>query len=88
MWEKAPTSPAILDISLDLIDNLLIVSPPKEKNDGENTGSGRDRDSESDILDIDYLDFRDLDIDYLALDDEENLDFSELDMRLPGRKFL
>lgn len=80
MWEKAPTSPAILDISLDLIDNLLIVSPPKEKNDGENTGSGRDRDSESDILDIDYLDFRDLDIDYLALDDEENLDFSELDI--------
>jgi len=80
MWEKAPTSPAILDVSLDLIDNLLIISPPKERNDGENTGSNRGDGSDFDILDIDYLNFGDLDVDFLALDDEENLDFSELDI--------
>ena len=31
VWEQVPTKTVILDLTVDLIDNLLIVSPPKEK---------------------------------------------------------
>ena len=31
MYEENPTAPITLDISLELIDNMLIVSPPKEE---------------------------------------------------------
>ena len=30
MYETAPTKPVILDLTLELIDNMLIVNPPKE----------------------------------------------------------
>lgn len=29
-FESAPSEPVILDLSLDFIDNMLIVSPPKK----------------------------------------------------------
>ena len=32
VFESAPTKPVILDLSLDIIDNMLIVTPPKEEN--------------------------------------------------------
>ncbi len=31
VFESAPTKPVILDLTLDIIDNMLIVSPPKEE---------------------------------------------------------
>ena len=30
VFESAPTKPIILDLSLDAIDNMLIVNPPKK----------------------------------------------------------
>ncbi len=31
VFESAPTKPVILDLTLDIIDNMLIVTPPKEE---------------------------------------------------------
>ena len=31
VFESAPSAPVILDLTLDIIDNMLIVSPPKEE---------------------------------------------------------
>ena len=75
VWEQSPTRPVILDLTLDLIDNLLIVSPPKkneklEQNEGEGGSDG----SSTNLLDFDALDYAELDIDLL----EENFDFQEL----------
>ncbi len=74
VFESAPSKPVILDLTLDIIDNMLIVTPPKEEvileeqivsNKSEN-----------------LLDFNDLDIDYLAEDylKEDTLEFTELDI--------
>ena len=78
VFESAPTKPAILDLTLDSIDNLLIINPPAEKeimeevvytnaSDGILDFNGLDYDPLSEnFLKEDQLDFTELDIDYLA----------------------
>ena len=82
VFESAPTKPVILDLTLDLIDNMLIVSPPDEVV----------IESEDVILKSDsILDFNDLDIDYLDedfLDNEAELEFTELDINYLDVNFL
>ena len=73
VFEARPSSPVILDLSLDLIDNMLIVNPPKENISLEEQSSSNNKN----ILDIDYLEFEELDQDALA---EDNLEFTELDI--------
>ena len=82
MFETEPTKPVILDITLELIDNMLIVNPPKEDINvsEESVSSGSNN-----LLDVDYLGFDDLDIDYLASDD---LEFTELDINYLDVNFL
>ena len=82
VFESAPSKPVILDLSLDLIDNMLIVSPPKEEILQDET--------ESQIRKSDILDFNDLDIDYLAEDflDTKDLDFTELEINYLDVNFL
>jgi hypothetical protein len=82
VFEKPPTKPVILDLSLDIIDNMLIVNPPKQdlKFADETTTK-----SQSNILDIDYLEFEDLDKDYLG---DDSLEFSELDYNWLDVNFL
>ena len=82
MYETEPTKPVILDLTVELIDNMLIVNKPQEiqeENEGEN-GS-----SVSSILDVDFLEFDDLEVDYLA---EDNLEFTELDINYLDVNFL
>ena len=82
VFEKSPTKPVVLDISLDVIDNMLIVSPPKEEVLVQN---------EEVIKKADYLDFNDLDIDFLDedfLDNEQDLEFTELDINYLDVNFL
>tara|TARA_E500000305_G_scaffold17705_1_gene13042 strand:+ start:1152 stop:2201 length:1050 start_codon:yes stop_codon:yes gene_type:complete len=82
MFETEPTKPVILDITLELIDNMLIVNPPKEDiNVTEKSVSS----GSSNLLDVDYLEFEDLDVDYLASDD---LEFTELDINYLDVNFL
>ena len=74
VFESTPTKPVILDLTLDVIDNMLIVTPPKEEVLVEEETTTTQADS--------VLDFNDLDIDYLAEDylKEDSLEFTELDI--------
>jgi len=82
-YNQAPSKPVTLDISLELIDNMLIVNPPREReNLQEEAQTGTT---------ADYLDFSDLDIDFLAedfLDNEADLEFTELDINYLDVNFL
>jgi len=82
-FEQAPTSPVILDITLDLIDNMLIVNPPEQTQESLEQSQTQ--------ASADYLDFNDLDIDFLAedfLDAEAELEFTELDINYLDVNFL
>jgi hypothetical protein len=81
--DTAPTDPVILDLSLDFIDNMLIVSPPKKTKDFL-----EDQESTDSVDPI--LDFNELDIDYLAEENlgEEGLEFTELDYDALNVNFL
>ena len=73
--ESVPSNPVILDLTLDQIDNYLIVSPPDEReieSDDSNSSSANN------ILDTDFLEFEDLDAD--VLDAESELEYTELDI--------
>ena len=83
MWESTPTSPMILDLTLDIIDNMLIVSPPKNE-EKENAGEVGSDGADDNILDVDLLAYDGLDIDYL----EEDLSFNELDIDYLDVNFL
>jgi hypothetical protein len=74
VFEKAPSKPVILDLTLEFIDNMLIVSPPKEEVVVEEEATRTQTNS--------VLDFNDLNIDYLAEDylKEDDLEFTELDI--------
>ena len=82
VFENAPSKPVILDLSLDLIDNILIVSPPEEKALEQEEITTQNKS---------ILDFNDLDIDYLEedfLDNEGDLEFTELDINYLDVNFL
>ncbi len=74
VFENAPSKPVILDLTLDVIDNLLIVSPPAQNEIVEEVSYTVRTDS--------ILDFNGLDVDFLAEDFLENndLEFNELDI--------
>lgn len=81
LYEKAPSTPMILDLTLDIIDNMLIVSPPEEV------------EKEDQVLEssASILDFNDLDLELLEdeLDSsKESLEFTELDIDLLNVDFL
>lgn len=82
-YNQAPSKPVTLDITLDLIDNMLIVSPPRETEQiQEKTQTNTT---------VDYLDFNDLNIDFLAedfLENDVNLEFTELDINYLDVNFL
>ena len=73
VFESKPTKPVILDLTLDMIDNMLIVTPPKEELVIQEEVSAKK---------ANILDFNDLDIDYLAEDylSKDELEFTELDI--------
>ena len=82
VFESNPSKPAILDLTLDLIDNMLIVNPPEEKQDIDITQAIVRKDN--------LLDFNDLDIDFLAEDylEADDLIFTELDINYLDVNFL
>ena len=81
VFENAPSKPVILDLTLDIIDNMLIVTPPEEEIiEGD----------EIVVQKKNILDFDDLDIDYLDEDflSEDELEFTELDINFLDVNFL
>ena len=81
VFESAPTKPVTLDITLDFIDNMLIINPPKEVVVQE----------EESRQQADYLDYNELDVDLLAEDFlklDEDFEFTELDIDYLDVNFL
>ena len=71
--ETNPSKPIILDLTLDQINNLLIIKPPKEKV----IALVKDSKNIKNLLDIDLLEFKELDENEL---DEDELAFGLLDV--------
>jgi len=71
--EGKPSKPVILDLTLDQINNMLIIRPPKEKI----IEILKDSKSGKNLLDIDFLEFKDLDENEL---EEDQFGFNELDI--------
>lgn len=65
-YDTQPTKPVILNVSIDMIDNMMIVSPPEEIKEGN-----QEQDSRANLLDL-----TELDIDYLKNDDLEQSDLN------------
>ena len=81
VWEASPSKPVILDLTLDFIDNMLIVTPPKKE-----TVITEERTTK--VANI--LDFNGLDIDYLEQDflSDDSLEFTELDINFLDVNYL
>jgi len=77
--ETSPTPPTTLDIDMNLIDNMFIVSPPKEIQDQQEEMSSSDS-SDGGLLDIDLLEENLLEEDPELT--EDSLEFTELDIDL------
>lgn len=70
---SAPTPPKVLDINENNINNLLIVSPPREIAESKRETA----DAARSYLDQDLLEYKELTKNFL---EEDNLKFSELDI--------
>jgi hypothetical protein len=78
--DSRPSRPVILNLTLDMIDNMLIISPAEEVRTAEEIADAR----------TNLLDLSELDIDFLASDDlkEDQLASSELDINAINSDFL
>jgi len=84
--DKAPTrTVTINNITPSMIDNMFIVSPPPEVKDELIDETNSDLNMDQGLLDIDFLEFTELETDYLAKDD---LEFTELDIDALNVDFL
>jgi hypothetical protein len=82
-----PTQPVVVnDINPSIIDNMFIVSPPADVRQ-QIQEEAMKKDEDGGILDVDFLEFSELEQDALK-DTEENLGFSELDIDLLSVDFL
>ncbi len=80
--ETEPTSPVILDLNLDMINNMLKVNPPKSiQEDTDESNAAADN-----ILDVDFLEFNELEEDGGL--DEDDLEYTELDIDMLAADFL
>ena len=81
-FETPPTPTVILDLTLDMIDNALIVTPPQPKELEESQEEGA---SAANLLDVNFLEFNELEEDALA---EDDLEYTELDIDYLAGNFL
>jgi hypothetical protein len=78
--DSRPSQPVILNLTLDMIDNMLIVSPAQEMQYDQDGSDRREN----------ILDLSEIDIDFLAVDDlaEDTLASSDLDINTIDSDFL
>ena len=81
--ESRPLPAVELDFDESMIGNLLILSPPREIEEAEEIERTRET---ADILKLDFLEFEELNVDYLA--EEEDKWFTELDIDYLAGDFL
>lgn len=71
LYDSSPTKPVILDLTLDMIDNMLIVNPPKAVKE----------ENEEEVVTTDALTFNDLDVDLLEFEEKkQEIEFDRLDV--------
>lgn len=75
--EIPPSNPAILDLTLDMLDNILIINPPKKRMSEQEFYTSVDGSKNINPLDIDFLDEQLLENEELERD---YLEFTELDI--------
>ena len=80
--ESKPLKPVLLDLDIDMINNLLIVSQPKEI---ESAVEEEKLKAVAGALDLDFLKFDDLEVDLLEVEEEE---FTGLDVDFLDQDFL
>ena len=86
--DTPPASTVTLQgITPSLIDNMFIVNPPQEVKQQIEDQARDDANRDQGILDVDFLEFNELEQDALE-DTKENLEFSELDIDLLDVDFL
>lgn len=86
--DSNPTSPVTINgLTPSMIDNMFIVNPPSEVKQAIEEQAKDDQDQDTGMLDVDFLEFNELEQDALA-DSEEDLEFSELDIDLLDVDFL
>ena len=85
-YDSPPTRQITMrGITSSMIDNMFIVSPPPEVKEAIDEQLADDMNADQGILDIDFLEFDGLDIDYLA---DDALEFTELDIDYLNVDFL
>ena len=80
--ESKPLKPVLLDLDLDMINNLLIITPPKKLDEAITEQKAK---SIANALDLDFLKFDDLEVDLLEIEEEE---FTGLDVDFLDQNFL
>ena len=86
--DSNPTTPVTINgLTPSMIDNMFIVNPPSEVKQAIEDQVKDDQDQDGGILDVDFLEFNELETDALA-ETEEDLEFSELDIDLLDVDFL
>ena len=86
--DSPPTATVVIDnITPNMIDNMFIVAPPKEVKQAIQEAVEDDLDADQGILDVDFLEFNELEKDALE-DTKGDLEYSELDVDLLNVDFL
>jgi len=87
-FDQTPATPLTLaNITPNMIDNMFIVNPPTEIRQQIEEGARDDQNQDQGILDVDFLEFNELEQDALE-DTKGDLEFSELDIDLLDVDFL
>ena len=85
-FDDSPTKPVVVNgITPNLIDNMFIVNPPEEVQEQVAEESSNNENDSSNILDVDFLEFSDLEEDYF---EDDELEYTELDRDLLDVDFL
>ncbi len=85
-YDDSPTKPVTVNgVNIGMIDNMFIVSPPEEVSDQVSEESGGGENDANNILDVDFLEFNDLETDYF---EDDELEYTELDRDLLDIDFL
>tara|TARA_B100000287_G_scaffold317734_1_gene301472 strand:+ start:5220 stop:6353 length:1134 start_codon:yes stop_codon:yes gene_type:complete len=85
-FDDSPTKPVTVNgVNVNMIDNMFIVSPPEEVSDQVAEESGGGENDANNILDVDFLEFNDLETDYF---EDDELEYTELDRDLLDIDFL
>ena len=85
-YDDSHTKPVTVSgINVGMIDNMFIVNPPEEVKEQVAEESSTNENDSSNILDVDFLEFNDLEEDYF---EDDELEYTELDRDLLDVDFL